>query len=193
LIKSGSKPRLHGTQIWRSTFTLMEYLTDHPLKLGQCIMEIGCGWGLAGIYSAKRFSADVLLTDADEQVFPYAMTHAKLNGVPVRTEHVRFEGIQDHHLREHDVLMGSDICFWPELGTQLRRLIERALCSGIRTILLADPGRASFMQLANYCQRHFGATMIPRQAVTRAGSSGYVLVIKQDWVMDARPWATEAH
>jgi len=36
------------------------------------------------------------------------------------------------------------------------------------------------MQLANYCQHQFGATMIREQPVTRAGSSGYVLVIEQN-------------
>lgn len=177
LIKNGSTPRLHGTQIWQSAFTLIGYLADHPLKQRQRVMEIGCGWGLAGIYCAKRFSAEVLLTDADEHVFPYAMTHAKLNGVLVRTEHMPFDGISDHRLRQHHVLLGSDICFWPELGTQLRKLIERGLSLGVERVILSDPGRRSFMQLAKYCQRHFAATVIPRQALTRAGSDGHVLVI----------------
>jgi predicted nicotinamide N-methyase len=158
----------------------MEYLETHPLEQDQRLIEVGCGWGLLGIFCAKQFAVDALLTDADEQVFAFVMTHAHLNQVSVRTEHVRFEGIAHRRLRKCDILLGADICFWPELGTQLRRLIERALCSGVQKILFADPGRASFMQLAKYCQHQFGATMIRQQAVTRAGSGGYVLVIEKD-------------
>jgi len=157
----------------------MDYLEGHPLEQEQRLMEIGCGWGLLGIFCVKQFAVDALLTDADEQVFAYVMTHAHLNQVSVRTEHARFDGINQPLLRGYDILLGADICFWPALKSQLRRLIERALCSGVQKILLADPGRASFMQLANYCQHYFDAKMIHQQAGTKAGSGGYVLVIEQ--------------
>ena len=158
---------------------LMDYLAGHPLALDRRVMEIGCGWGLPGIFCAMRFAAEVLLTDADKGVFPYAMTHARLNRVSVRTEHVGFERIADRGLREHDILLGADICFWPELGTALRRLIARALSLGTKKILLADPGRASFMQLANHCQYHYAAKVIPCQAPTRTKSSGRILIVEQ--------------
>jgi predicted nicotinamide N-methyase len=80
-------------QVWQSTFMLMDYLAEHPLARDPRVMEIGCGRGLLGIFCAKRYAAEVLLTDADEQVFPYAMTHARLNHVSVQTEHVAFERI----------------------------------------------------------------------------------------------------
>jgi ribosomal protein L11 methylase PrmA len=89
---------------------LMDYLAEPPLAINQRVIEIGCGWGLLGIFCAMRFAAKVLLTDADEGVFPYAMTHARLNHVSVQTEHVSFERITDRGLREHDILVGADIC-----------------------------------------------------------------------------------
>jgi predicted nicotinamide N-methyase len=157
----------------------MDYLAGHPLTPDRRVMEIGCGWGLLGIFCAMRFAAEVLLTDADERVFPYAMTHARLNHVSVQTEHTAFERIKDRRLREHDILVGADICFWPELGTALRRLIARALSLGTKTILLADPGRVSFMELANHCHYHYGAKLIACQASTRTGSSGHILMVEQ--------------
>ena len=81
LIEDGWSPSLHGTRVWRSSYWLMGYLASHPIKPGGRAMEIGCGWGLLGIYCAKLFDARVLLTDADEQVFPFAAAHARLNGV----------------------------------------------------------------------------------------------------------------
>jgi len=89
----------------------MDYLERHPLEQDQRLMEIGCGWGLLGIFCAKQFAVDALLTDADEQVFAYVMTHAHLNQVSVRTELVRFEGITHRLLRECDILLGADIGF----------------------------------------------------------------------------------
>ena len=179
LSKAGPRPKLYGARVWQSTFMLMDYLAEHPLARDPRVMEIGCGWGLLGIFCAKRFAAEVLLTDADAQVFPYAMTHARLNHVSVQTEHVAFERITDRGLRERDILVGADVCFWPELGTALRRLIARALSLGTKKILLADPGRASFMQLASHCQLHYAAKLIPCQAPTRTGSSGHILIVEQ--------------
>lgn len=177
LRKACSTPSLHGTQVWRSSYMLMEYLAAHPMSRGQRVMELGCGWGLLGIYCAKHFPVEVLLTDADAEVFPYAETHARLNRVQVRTEQVRFEAISEQRLREHDILLGADICFWPELTTELRRLIERALLLGVRQILLADPGRSTFLRLADDCERRFGARLVPLKTARRTGAGGHLLII----------------
>lgn len=176
LSKSHPAPALHGSQIWRSSFLLMDYLATHRLVAGQRVMEIGCGWGLLGIYCARHFTVDVLLTDADPRVFPYAEEHARLNGVQVRTEKVHFDGISERLLREQNVILGADICFWPELGTQLRRLTERALHVGVTRILLADPGRPGFLRLATACERELGAELISWPA-THGTKGGYLLVV----------------
>jgi len=178
LTKEGP-PSLHGTQIWRSSFLLMEYLATHPLSAGQRVMEIGCGWGLLGIYCARHFPVDVLLTDADPRVFPYAEGHARLNDVQVQTREVHFDGISEQLLQEQDVILGADICFWPELGTQLRRLVERAMDVGITQILLADPGRPGFFRLAEACERYVGAELLSWPGTHRTRNSGYLLVINR--------------
>lgn len=175
LSKQHPPPALHGTQIWRSSFMLMEYLALHPIEAGQRVLEIGCGWGLLGIYCARHFPVEVLLTDADPLVFPYAQEHARLNGVEVRTEQAHFDGITERRLREQDVILGADICFWPELGTQLRRLIDRALSAGVTRILLADPGRPGFFRLADACKRQTDARLIACPGTPK--NSGYLLVI----------------
>ena len=177
--KQHPPPALHGTQIWRSSFMLMEYLALNPIGVGQRVIEIGCGWGLLGIYCARHFPVEVLLTDADPLVFPYAQEHARLNGVEVRTEQAHFDGISERLLREQNVVVGSDICFWPELETQLRRLIERALGAGVTRILLADPGRPGFFRLADACARHTGSRLIAWPETPKARNSGYLLVIDQ--------------
>lgn len=178
LKKVGSEPRLYGFRVWQSTFMLLEYLSEHPLTPRQRVMEIGCGWGLAGIFCAKQFAAEVLLTDADEQVFPYAMAHAQINGVSVQTRCACFDALTEDSLRDRSILVGADICFWPELGSQLRRLIDRAAAFGVEKIVLADPGRTTFMRLAEHCQRHFVATITPYHVSTRTKSQGFVLIVE---------------
>ncbi len=179
LNKAGPLPKLYGARVWQSTYLLMDYLARHPLRVDQRVLEIGCGWGLLGIFCAMRAATKVLLTDADERVFPYVLAHARLNRVSVQTKHVALERITDRSLREHDILVGADVCFWPELGTALRHLIARALSLGIRKILLADPGRVTFMDLADHCQCHYGAHVVSCQASTKAGSDGHILIVEQ--------------
>jgi predicted nicotinamide N-methyase len=175
--KRAARPALYGTQVWRSSFTLMSYLESHPIEPAQRVLEVGCGWGLSGIFCAKRFGAQVLLTDADERVFPYVRVHEALNGVRVSTARSRLEHLPDEHLREADLIIGSDICFWPELVTALRGFIERALERGVGGILLADPGRLGFLRLAEWCHGRFGARLLPWQGDTRARNQGYVLAV----------------
>jgi predicted nicotinamide N-methyase len=175
--KRAARPALYGTQVWRSSFTLMSYLESHPIEPAQRVLEVGCGWGLSGIFCAKRFGAEVLLTDADERVFPYVRAHEALNGVSVSTARSRMEDLSDERLQESDLIIGSDICFWPELVTALRGFIERALDRGTGGILLADPGRLGFLRLAEWCDNRFGAKLVPWQGNIRARNGGYVLAL----------------
>lgn len=175
--KSSARPLLYGTQVWRSSFTLMSYLEAHPLDQDRQVLEVGCGWGLGGIFCAKRFGARVVLTDADERVFPYVRVHEALNGVTVTTAHSRLEHLSDSRLTEADLIIGSDICFWPELATALRGLFERALDRGTGGILLADPGRLGFLRLAEWCEERFGARLVPWRGETRTRHEGYVLAV----------------
>jgi predicted nicotinamide N-methyase len=170
-------PSLHGTQVWRSSYLLMEYLWANPIADGQRVMELGCGWGLLGIFCAKHFDAQVLLTDADPRVLPYAETHAQLNQVQVQTQEVCFGAIPAGCLRQHDILIGADICFWPELTTRLRRLFERAILEEVGMILVADPGRSTFFRLAEHCQRNFGASVIDLKTPRRTGTDAHLLII----------------
>lgn len=179
IAREGVSPSIYGTRVWQSTFWLMDYLAANPIPRNGRVVEIGCGWGLLGIWCAKTFDCRVLLTDADEHVFPYAIAHARLNGVSVEMEQARFDAISESHLDGCDVLLGADICFWPELGSQVRRLIRRSAEIGVGRILVADPGRSTFMHMAESCcsDLGLGARLIARRSATRAGSSGYLLVL----------------
>lgn len=177
LQKETEKPTLYGHQVWQSSFMLMEYLQQNPLQPKQRVMDIGCGWGLLGIFCAKHFASNALLVDADSNVFPYVNRHEQLNDVRVNTICANFNEISAAHLTNQDVIVGSDICFWPQLATQLRLLIGNAVKAEVKQIVLADPGRETFLHLAEFCKHHYGATLHKRTVAGRTTSKGYLLVI----------------
>lgn len=177
LVKNAETPTMHGDQVWQSSFLIMDYLTKYPLADKVRVMDIGCGWGLLGIYCAKHFAADVLMVDADASVFPYTESHTLLNDVSARMAQARFSDLNATDFACQDVILGSDICFWPELSTQLRGLVTLALNSGVKRIILADPGRSTFLQLATYCRTQFNGKLYSREIPGRARYKGYVLDI----------------
>jgi predicted nicotinamide N-methyase len=141
----------HGFRLWPSSWLLMDFLNGQGLRKGAHVMELGCGWGLAGIFCAKNRGAEVTSVDIDSEVFPYLHMHTQLNHVEVSTMHLGFDDLISDHLKGIDVMIGADICFLDSLADSLEGLICRALGEGVQLVAIADPGRTSFEKLG----RHF--------------------------------------
>ncbi len=152
-LKRIHRPSNFGFRIWTSSWLLMDFLRIRRIAGGSRIMDVGCGWGLAGIFCAKRYGANVTSVDMDAHVFPFLKLHAEANGVKVKTLTRRFGEIGLEELSGINILIGADICFWDTQVTPLISLIERAFEAGAKAVLLADPGRGTFLDLA----RHFTA------------------------------------
>jgi predicted nicotinamide N-methyase len=178
LKRDGNVPELHGNKFWNSSFLIMNHLKRHPLPRRSRVMEIGCGWGLLGIYCAKQFDARVTGTDADRHVFPFLDLHAKANGVKIATEQARFEKLTVERLKGVDVLLGADICFWDELTPVLFNLIKRALKAGVKQIIIGDPSRSPFTLLVERCGSLGGVTVLMRSMTSPVRASGELLVIR---------------
>jgi len=149
-LKQSHTPSVHGNKHWHSSWLLMDYFNRRGLPEGSCVMEVGCGWGLAGIYCAKKYGARVMGVDIDAEVFPYLRLHAEVNGVEIATMKRAFSGIKEEHLKGIDVLIGADICFWDKMVDPLKSLIRRALRADVRFVLIADPGRSPFERVGAY-------------------------------------------
>jgi predicted nicotinamide N-methyase len=59
-----------------------------------------------------------------------------------------------------DVLIGADICFWDKLTYSLKRLINGAMRKGPHIVIIADPGRPTFDELAKYFVEKRGAEIL---------------------------------
>ncbi|MCF8061159.1 MAG: methyltransferase domain-containing protein [Deltaproteobacteria bacterium] len=137
-------PTQHGNRFWSSSWVLMDYLGRSGLPPACRVIDVGCGWGLAGIFCASRYGARVTAVDADPDVFPFLRLHAGVNRVDIATLRSDFTRITTRTLREVDYLIGADICFWDSLVRPIHNLILRALRAGVKGVLIADPGRSPF-------------------------------------------------
>ena len=172
------QPSIHGNKFWGSSYLLMDYLEQEPLPKDSKVLELGCGWGLAGIYCAKQQGAKVTGLDADDAVFPYLQLHAEHNGVEIETRQARFEKLAGKQLAEYDVIIGADICFWDELSPILFKLINRAVKAGVKKVIIADPQRPPFFEVAERCiDKHF-AELLDWSVEQPRRATGSLLVIE---------------
>lgn len=150
-------PSFYGFRPWPSSWLLMDFIRHKGLKKGSRVLEAGCGWGLTGIYCAMNHGSIVTGSDIDAEVFPYLYKHAEINGVNIVTIKKGFKDFTHDQLKDFDILIGTDICFWDSMVDSLKQLMLRALKSGVQMILIADPGRAPFEELGRYfSERHIG-------------------------------------
>ena len=106
------------------------------------MLDAGCGWGLAGVYCARR-GARVVGFDIDPEVLPIAQFHAQFNHVTISTQTRGFDAVDADMLNEVSWVVGADICFRGDLIDPLFGLAERACAAGVR-MAIADPGRPPF-------------------------------------------------
>lgn len=172
--RESGQPNIHGNKFWKSTFLLMDYLNGFSLKKKCRVLEIGCGWGLAGIYCAKTFKANVTSLDADDLVFPYLEHHAAINGVEVDTWKCRYEGVKKTDLEKFDLLIATDVCFWDSMVKPLYNLINRSQKMGVRCVM-TDPGRQPFLDVAEKCVDKFDAACKNWSVPHPHNASGFVL------------------
>lgn len=179
LLKDTSTPEIHGDKVWFSSYLILDYLHEHPPEKKSRILEIGCGWGILAIHCAKEFKAQVTAVDADKNVFPFLEKHAKLNRAKIATLVSRYENLKAGLLKEQDMILGGDICFWDELIEPLYKLIKKSIKNGVGTIIIADPGRSPFLKLAKRCKQEFGGELIEVELTDPIEEDGYLLVIRQ--------------
>lgn len=148
---------IHGNKYWSSTSLLIDYLEANPPPQKTRILEIGCGWGISGIFCAKRYQSIVTSLDADSSVFPFLEYHAGINGVNVQTTVLRYEKITVEMLTNFDMVIASDICFWDEMTQPLTNLIHRCYKAGVQRVVMTDPGRQPFRDMAEVCAEAYDA------------------------------------
>lgn len=175
--RDGHEPSIHGTKLWRSSFLIMDYLHKHPPEAADNILDAGCGWGITGIWCARKFGASVVSLDADPAVFPYLNAVAELNNVTTTPMVRRFEQLKKSQLASFDLLVAADVCFWDELVKPVGKLIDRAIDAGVGQIVIADPERPTFHEMAEKAISRHGGDLIHWSIKGKLKATGALLVI----------------
>ena len=178
LKRDGAVAEIHGNKFWNSSYLIMDYLKKNPLPKRSRVLEIGCGWGLLGLYCAKQFGNRAHGIDADKNVLPYLDLHADINEVRMTREGKTFNQLTTDYLRDFDVILGADICFWDEMTRQLFNLIKRAKKAGVKQIMISDPCRSPFSKLASRCQEKLEQVEVIEKFLKRpVNASGEILIV----------------
>lgn len=178
LRRQGHAPGIHGNKLWKSSALLIDFLHRRQPEHCARVMDVGCGWGISGIWCASRLGAEVTSVDADPAVFPFLNATATLNGVQTQPRVARFERISSRELAGYDMLIAADICFWDELARPVGNLINRAVAAGVKFIVIADPERQPFLDMAQACvERHCGE-LLPWKCRGSIEARGALLVIE---------------
>ncbi len=155
--RRSAQPEIHGNKLWKSSCLIIDYLNHNPPTRADAVLDVGCGWGIGGVWCASRFQSRVTSVDADPNVFPFLEVVAELNGVTTQPLVRRFEQLGTRQLAAYDMLIGADICFWDELVRPVSNMVNRALRAGVGQIILADPERPTFVAMAErVIERHGG-------------------------------------
>ena len=175
--RQGHHPSIHGTKLWNSSSVLIDYIASNTAINPRSVVDAGCGWGLAGIWCAELYGASVAAVDADASVMPYLELVAELNNVEITPVTAQFQQLEAPLLGATDWLIAADICFWDELVDPVAAMIERAIESGTKRIMISDPRRDPFFQMADHILSEYGGELVEWR-VADSRQSGVVLVIE---------------
>jgi predicted nicotinamide N-methyase len=178
LKRQGVYPSIHGNKLWKSSCLLIDYLNRHRPQHCRSVIDVGCGWGASGIWCARTLGSRVTSVDADPDVFPFLAETAALNGVEAEPLVSRFENLTTRRLSNYDMLIAADICFWDELVKPVYNMVNRAVKAGVKHILIADPERSTFLQMAERCVDNHCADLIEWKTRTPIKASGALMIIE---------------
>ena len=111
-------------------------------------------------------------------MFPFLDVVSELNGVGTTARTGRFEQLSTSELSQFDMLIAADICFWDEMVNPVFNMINRAVKAGVKHIVIADPERPTFLQMAERCMNKHCAELIEWRCEGSIQARGAVLVIE---------------
>lgn len=137
--------------LWPSGLHLAEAMAKRPMVIGESILEIGCGLGLASLVSHRRGSL-VTASDCHPLAASFMLENLRLNDLPpLRYCHGNWAPLmpgQTPSLRvplvqgRFDLIMGSDVLYErDEAGSLADFIAQHALPAS--EVLIVDPNRGN--------------------------------------------------
>jgi predicted nicotinamide N-methyase len=178
LRRQGVNPSIHGNKLWKSSRLLIDYMHKNRPTHCKTVLDVGCGWGISGIWCAKSLGAQVTSVDLDPNVFPFLEASASLNGVTTTPLVSSFEKLSSKQLSKFDMLIAADICFWDELVDPVVKMVNRAVKAGVKQIIIADPERSTFFDMAQRCEDRHCSEVIEWKTRSPVKARGALMVLE---------------
>ena len=90
-----------------------------------------------------------------------------------------FQQLTTEKLKDYDLIVGADICFWDEMSNALFNLIARAKKAGVKQIIISDPVRSPFEDLTERCKKKYDNVEVQQRWLKRpVKASGQLLIVK---------------
>ena len=130
----------YWAEIWPSGIGLGIHLFEHPIRMAEPVLELGCGIGIAGIAAAKS-GLNVHACDYDSDALAFTRYNAELNKVAERMTVRNLDWRSPDLTEQYRVIIGSDIVYERSNHQPIMDLLETALApEGV--FLLSDPNRS---------------------------------------------------
>ena len=129
----------YWTYLWESAIGLARYVSELGATLsGQHILEIGCGFGLAGIVACQA-DAKVVFTDFEHDALQFALHNSQLNGIE-NGVFVQMDWNTPCFNSKFDVILASDVIYEEQNWELILGLLLNLLVSdGIA--IFSEPNR----------------------------------------------------
>ena len=142
----------YWTCLWPSAIGLARYLDlSHGLER-QRILEIGCGFGLAGIVACQK-GGTVLFTDYEQDPLAFARYNALKNGCADRASFVQMDWNTPCLKGEFSRILASDVIYEDAHWNPILALLQTHLTADGEAIF-AEPNRTSAARFAERIGRH---------------------------------------
>ena len=164
-----------GIMVWPATHLLCQYVCSSP-KLGERVLELGCGCGVVGVTAALSHpTCTWVSTDMDPTALTICRENYKLNGIQGMVRTLTWASLEQIHQLQHelyrihkhvkfDVIVGADILYPATCcGHGLINLFETV------DMLLSEEGTF----VLSFCTRDGHRT--PQHLIAAASNAGFTI------------------
>ncbi|MCZ6678595.1 MAG: methyltransferase domain-containing protein [Candidatus Poribacteria bacterium] len=131
----------YWTYLWPASIGLARYLDQMSRLTGHQILEIGCGFGLAGVVGCQQ-GGRVFFTDYKSDALMFAQYNVLQNGCADRASFVQMDWNTPCLKRRFSRVLASDVIYEEKNWQPILALIERYLTVDGEAIF-SEPNRAN--------------------------------------------------
>lgn len=139
---------------WAGSQALARYLLDQSrIVAGKCVLDLGCGNGLAALAARRAGAARVLANDIDPAAVHMARRNAASNGISIELDTTDLLGAPPE-VPPWQVILAGDLFYARDMSARVEAWLLEAVRRGA-LVLVGDPGRAylprqGLLSLATY-------------------------------------------